>query len=136
MDPVNAVASVVALVGVTLKTVKYVNDMTDVSKERQSLLQESANLLQMLTRLRSIIEDPRRSTTSLDGITRLLAAKGPLDQLREALEQLNDKVKAKRGVPKYMRILVWPLVKEDCKNVLDRMERVKSLISLAFNGET
>ncbi|KAL8972865.1 MAG: hypothetical protein Q9197_002595 [Variospora fuerteventurae] len=123
MDPVSAVASVVALVGVTLKTVKYVNNMTDVSKERQSLSQESADLLQMLTGLRNMIEDPRRSTTSLNGITRLLAAKGPLDQLREALEQLNNKVKAKRGVQKYARVLVWPHVKEDCKEVLDRMER-------------
>ncbi|KAI4120457.1 MAG: hypothetical protein LQ341_007542 [Variospora aurantia] len=136
MDPVSAVASVVALVGVTLKTVKYVNDMKDVSKERQSLSQESADLLQMLTRLRKMIEDPRRSTISLDGITRLLAAKGPLDQLREALEQLNKKVKAKRGVQKYARMLVWPYVKEHCKDILDRMERVKSLISLALNGET
>ncbi|KAL8648620.1 MAG: hypothetical protein Q9210_004882 [Variospora velana] len=131
MDPVSAVASVVALVGVTLKTVKYVNDMTDVSKERQSLSQESADLLQMLTGLRNMIEDPRPSKTSLDGITRLLAAKGPLDQLREALEQLNNKVKAKRGVQKYARVLVWPHVKEDCKEVLDRMER--SLRAVAHN---
>ncbi|KAI4181646.1 MAG: hypothetical protein LQ348_004987 [Seirophora lacunosa] len=135
MDPVSAVASVVALVGVTLKTVKYVNDMKDASKERQDLSKETADLLPMLTGLRNMIENPRRSETSFNGVKGLVSADGPLDRLREALEQLNKKVKAKRGIKKYARVLVWPLEKEECKEVLGKIERVKSLISLALEGE-
>lgn len=135
MDPVSTVASVVTLVGVTLKTVKYVNEMKDASKERQNLSKETADLLPMLTGLRNMIEDPRRSKTSFDGVNSLVTADGPLDQLSEALKQLNKKVKAKRGIKNFPRVLVWPLDKEECKEVLGKIERVKSLISLALEGE-
>ncbi|KAL8959463.1 MAG: hypothetical protein Q9193_003678 [Seirophora villosa] len=135
MDPVNALASVVTLIGVTAKTVKYVTEMKDAPKERQNLSTEITDLLKMLTGLQNMIENPRRSKTSFDGVNSLVTADGPFDQLREALEQLNKKLKAKKGIKNYARVLVWPLVKEECKGVLSKMERVKSLIRLALDGE-
>lgn len=135
MDPVSAVASVITLVGVTSKTVKYVNEMRDAPKERQNLSKETADLLPMLTGLRKMIEDQGRSGISFDGVKSLVTVDGPLDQLREALEQLNKKVKAKKGIKNHARVLFWPLDKEECKEVLGKIERVKSLISLALEGE-
>ncbi|KAI4236949.1 MAG: hypothetical protein L6R40_006001 [Gallowayella cf. fulva] len=125
-----ALASVVALVGATLKTYKYVNSVTDASKERRDLSQEAADLIQRLTAFRNMLESP--SSPSLDAITGLTTRNGPFDQLRDALEHLNSKLKPSKGVKKLARALVWPLDKEECKEVIDKIGRIKSLINLAL----
>ncbi|KAL9011958.1 MAG: hypothetical protein Q9180_009139, partial [Flavoplaca navasiana] len=69
--------------------------------------------------------------------TKLLGIEnGPLDQLREALVQLTEKLKPKRGVEKAARAFIWTFDKVFCENILHKIERVTSSISLALQGDT
>ena len=136
MEPLSATASIVGLAAVTLKVIKYVSSVKDSSSERRSLKEESEGLLQLLDSLQSTLDDAGQSATCFESIKTLVAPKGPLDQLREALEQLNKKVEPKKSVKDYARALTWTLDKDHCNEVLGKIERVKSLISLALQGET
>ena len=136
MEPLGATASIVGLAAVTLKVIKYVSSVKDSSSERRSLKEESEGLLQLLDSLQNTLDDAGQSATCFESIKALIAPKGPLDQLREALEQLNKKVEPKRSVKDYARALTWTLDKDHCNEVLGKIERVKSLISLALQGET
>ena len=136
MEPLGATASIVGLAAATLKVIKYVNSVKDSSSERRSLKEESEGLLQLLGSLESTLKDPGQSAKCFDSIKTLVAPKGPIDQLREALDQLNKKVEPKKSVKDYARALTWTLDKDHCNEVLGKIERVKSSIGLALQGET
>ena len=134
MEPVGVAASLVALIGVTAKTIQYLSSVKEASKERKSLLREASDLLQMLINLQSKIEDSKQSKVLFTSIETLNAENGPLDQLREALEQLSKKLKPQKGIKNVTHALTWALDKEGCSEVLGKIERVKSRISLALQG--
>ena len=126
MEPLGASASILALLEATRKLIKYVSSVKDSSKERRSLKEESEGLVKQLDSLQRTPGDAGH----------LIALKGPFDQLREALEQLNKKVEPKKDGKDYARALTWTLEKYHCNEILGKIERVKSLISLALEGDT
>ncbi|KAL9581706.1 MAG: hypothetical protein Q9203_005787 [Teloschistes exilis] len=61
---------------------------------------------------------------------------GPLDQLRNALQQLIKRPKPKEGIGSVTSALAWDLNKSYCLEVLDTIERAKSRVTLAFQDDT
>jgi hypothetical protein len=57
---------------------------------------------------------------------------GPLDQYRQALEQLAPLTTTEHGAKKIKNALVWKFSKEEIASILSRMERLKSLIQVAL----
>ncbi|KAL9629418.1 MAG: hypothetical protein Q9204_005283, partial [Flavoplaca sp. TL-2023a] len=59
-------------------------------------------------------------------------------QLGEALEQFTEKLKPKRksGLKNLTRALIWPFDKDYCEEILRKIERVKTRISLAVQRDT
>jgi hypothetical protein len=60
---------------------------------------------------------------------------GPLDQYKQALEQLLSMVEIQHGVQKVKRRLLWNFKKEEIVSILARMERLKSLVSIALEND-
>ncbi|KAL9630398.1 MAG: hypothetical protein Q9204_004740, partial [Flavoplaca sp. TL-2023a] len=58
-------------------------------------------------------------------------------QLREALEQLTEKLKpkSKSGLKNFTRAVIWPFDKDYCEEILSKIERAKSRISLAVQRD-
>ena len=135
MEPVGVAASLVALIGVTAKTIQYLSSVREASKERKALLREASDLLQMLVSLQNKIEDSKQSKILFNSIRTLDTENGPLDQLREALEQLSKKIKLQKGIKNVTHAMTWALDKAGCNEVLGKIERVKSRISLALQGD-
>ncbi|KAL9022255.1 MAG: hypothetical protein Q9180_008571, partial [Flavoplaca navasiana] len=131
MEIASLTASVTQLIDVTAKAIKYLNSVKEASKERAILFQEASSLLPLLTQINAARSEPWFDYTKLLGIEN-----GPLDQLQEALVQLTKKLKPKRGVEKAARAFIWTLDKAFCENILHKIERVKSSISLALQGDT
>ena len=60
---------------------------------------------------------------------------GPLDQYHSAMIALAKKLTPVSGVEKLEKRLLWTFDKKQIKATLDVIERLKSLISLALQGD-
>ncbi|KAL8748777.1 MAG: hypothetical protein Q9184_007096 [Pyrenodesmia sp. 2 TL-2023] len=98
MDPVSFVASITALISVTAKTVRYLRDTKNATKERQALSREAADLLQRLHSLKSQIEEPQQAKHWNKNLKLLASQHGALDQLQEALQGLSKQLKPRTGL--------------------------------------
>ena len=136
MDPVGFAASIIALIGVLSETIKYLSAVKDASTERGAITQEAASLLPILVSLQNKVENSERLDSCSEGLKSLATEYGPLDQLRAALQQLVKKVKpGRKGIANLKDTLTWPLDKKQCEDILKKVERVKSRISLALQGD-
>jgi hypothetical protein len=61
--------------------------------------------------------------------------KGMLLQLKSALERLHSKLNFKDGIRKAIKILTWSPVKQDVKDILALIERIKSVINFALSDD-
>jgi len=134
MDPLSLTVSITALIGTTTQALGYLNDVKTASKERAKLASEVANLLALLTSMRYKVEEAEQEkNTWYDSIRSLLGgANGPLDQFRSALEELARTLAPTTGLKKFSRTLIWTLDKKQCIDILDKIERLKTLIGLAL----
>jgi len=60
---------------------------------------------------------------------------GPLDQYKQALEQLRSRIDVGNGPQNIKRRLVWKFSKAEVAAILVRMERLKSLVSIALEND-
>ncbi|KAL8856068.1 MAG: hypothetical protein Q9178_007324 [Gyalolechia marmorata] len=136
MEPVSLAASIVQLVNVTAKTIKYLNSVKHASEERTGLLREASSLLPVLLSLQTQVDLAKGPEPWFQNLRALNVDNGPLDQLQNALEHLAKKLKPKKGIKDVTRAFVWTLEKDFSLEVFQTIERVKSSISLALEGDT
>lgn len=86
----------------------------------------------LLVGLKNQISEPKQWS---EGTRHLLNEHGALDQLQQALEKLAKKLEPEKGIRKVARNLIWTLDKVECDDTLKKIERVKSRISLALQGD-
>jgi FtsZ-binding cell division protein ZapB len=137
MDPLSLTVSIPALIGTTTKVLGYINDVKTASKERAKLASEATNLLALLTSMRYKVEEvEQEKNTWYDSIRSLLGGtNGPLDQFRSILEELAEKLAPATSLKKFGRTLIWTLDKKECIDILDKVERLKTLIGLALQED-
>lgn len=134
MDPVTAVglvASVAQLIQVTLKSIEFLSGVNHASEDQPRFFQEACNVLHVLNALSRLVQSSQNETGS-NGIRSLDVTNGPLDQLREALGMIIEKLQPAPGVKKIFRAAKWPFDKKQCIEILGRMERAKSSIGLVL----
>ena len=136
MEALAGAVSVVQLVEITFKTIKYLYRVKEASNERTGLLREAQTLLTLLLSLQAQVDEAKPSEAWFVGIESLTVKNGPLDQLRDGLENLTDKLKPKKGMKTTVRNFVWTFDKTYCEDLLQKIERAKSSISLALQGDT
>ncbi|KAL8916883.1 MAG: hypothetical protein Q9208_008285 [Pyrenodesmia sp. 3 TL-2023] len=131
MEVVGLIANIGQLIEITAKTIRYLNRVKDASKDRLKVTREASSLIPLLLDLQSHVDGNKNEEWS-----RCVGAlDGPLDQLREALEQLAKKLKPKMGLQDAFRAFVWTLDKAYTQEILGKIERVKSRVSLALQGD-
>jgi hypothetical protein len=138
MDPISVVglvASLVQIIDTATKTLGYLNDVKNAPKERAMVAQEASLLLALLTNLRYRLDDTHDTNPWIQGLLTLGMANGPLDQFREVLEALAARLKTSGSGKSVGKTLIWHFEKKDIDDLLKKMERLKSLISLALQGD-
>jgi len=135
MDPITAVglaASIVQLIDTTTTVIKYLNDVKDAPKDRAILAREGSSLLALFIDLRYRVEEADSTGAWFAGVRSL---GGPLDQFKDAMEELARKLKPEAGIKKFGKALIWTLDKNEISNILSKLERLKTLVILALQKD-
>jgi hypothetical protein len=138
MDPVTAVGlatSIVQLIDATTTAIKYLNDVKDAPKDRATLAREGSSLLALFIDLRYRVEEAESTGPWFTSMRSLGAHGGPLDQFKDAMEELVRKLKPEAGIKKLGKALTPTLDKNEISNVLSKIERLKTLVSLALQKD-
>lgn len=125
MEPLSVTASIVAILQLSSKVVGYLHDVKDASQGRVKCAIEAANLNSLLIALRFRLEEGKSSTPWYTAVRALAVENGPLDQFKQALEQLLTKMTSGGA-------LVWKFKKDEIASILGRMERLKTLVEVSL----
>ncbi|KAI4093087.1 MAG: hypothetical protein LQ344_003070, partial [Seirophora lacunosa] len=136
MEVVASAASISQLIDATLKTIKYLNKVKHTSEGRSRLTREVTLLLTLLGSLDSQVTRASNSEPWFDCVRSLAVENGPIDQLRLALEELAKRLKPTKRLKIITHAFTWPFDQAYCEHLLGKIERVKSSVSLALQGDT
>jgi hypothetical protein len=126
-------ASIIAVPQLTAAVIGYLNDVKDAPKECQQCTIEASNIQHLLINLRYRLEQGQAGNPWVTAVRALNIENGPLDQYKQALEQLQSKVDVGNGAKQMKRQLVWKFSKAEVAGILARMERLKSVVSIALD---
>jgi hypothetical protein len=132
MDGLSDVASIIAVLQLTGAVIGYLNDVKDAPKECQQCTIEASNIQNLLINLRYRLEQGQAGDPWFTAVRALNIENGPLDQYKQALEQLRSRVEIQDGIQKVKRRLLWKFSKEEVASILERMERLNSLVNIAL----
>jgi hypothetical protein len=132
MDPLSVTASVIAILQLTAEVVGYLYDVKDAPRECRQCTVEASNLQSLLANLRYHLEDATSNDPWYANVKELDVKNGLLDQYKQALEQLRSRVTSQDRVGKVKQRLLWKFSKAEVEGILQRMERLKSVVSVAL----
>ena len=132
MDGLSVAASVVAVLQLTGEVIDYLKDVKNAPRDCQQCCSEASNLHGLLINLLYYLNQRRTGDTWYTTFRALNVQNGPLDQYRQALVLLQSKVESRHGIQKVKSQLLWKFNKEEATSILARMERLKSLVSIAL----
>lgn len=132
MDALSVAASIIAVLQLTGEVIKYLNDVKNATEECRRCTTEASNLQSLLINLLYHLNQGKAGDTWYTTVRALNVENGPLDQYKQALEELRSRVETQSGIQKVKRRLLWKFSKEEVASILARMERLKSLVSIAL----
>jgi hypothetical protein len=132
MDPLSFTASLTAVLETTAMVISYLNDVRSAPKECAEFAIEASSLYSLLVVLKYRLEEGQSNEAWFASVRSLGVKNGPLDQYKAALEHLAGKVSDVSGIRTIGRALTWKFGREEVNNILAKIERLKSLISIAL----
>ena len=132
MDPLSITASIIAVLQLSAKVLAYLNDVKDAPKDRAQCAIETSNLYNLLFNLRVRVEEGDPMKPWYTAVRALAVENGPLDQFKQALETLQTKMTDGCRLKRTGEALMWKFKKEEIASILDRMERLKTLVEIAL----
>lgn len=132
MDPLSVTASIIAVLQLSSKVLGYLNDVKDASKDRAKCAVEASILNSLLVSLRYRLEEGSSNEPWYTAVRALGVENGPLDQFKQALEQLQTNMTGGGRLKKVGDVLAWRFSKEEVTSILARMERLKTLVQVAL----
>jgi hypothetical protein len=135
MDPLSLTASIIAVLQLTSTLTTYINEMRNAAKDQAKVAVEASNLYNLLTTLRFRVEEARSDDPWFHQVKLLGIENGPLDQYKDALETIVDKLPSPRKGDQIKSALLWKFTKGEVDNIWARMERLKSLVNCALTND-
>ena len=133
MEPLSVTLSITALLQITKSIISYLLDVHDAPVERTKFAIEVSDLKTLLPILQARVEQAKPEDPWFAAV--LALGDGPLDQLESHLEQLALKLKPAKGLKGVMNRVTWVLTKAEVMDILSKIERTKSLVTLALTGD-
>ena len=134
-DPLSVIASIAAVVHLTRRVVRYLNEVKDASTVCSRILLEISIASGLLSNLENLIGDAESDGTWLDTTKLLSGDNSPLTQFKRSVEQLATKLAPIAGLRKAGMAFIWPFKKDELIDLLADIERQKTLLLLAVQNE-
>ena len=128
-------ASIIAILQLTTTLTNYIYNVRNASKEQATLAIETSNLCSLLISLRFQVEAARSDDPWFNQVKMLGIHNGPLDQFKDILEMMVQRLSSSRKRDQIRSVLTWKFTKLEIETALKRIERLKSLVSCALNGD-
>ncbi|KAJ8125404.1 hypothetical protein O1611_g8235 [Lasiodiplodia mahajangana] len=128
-------ASLIAIVDLAFKVIKYVDDVREGGKERSELHQRVITVYDLLWNLKNDFESHNldEESTWSKPVKPLFNPGGTIDQLKLVLEEIASKlVLPSRDFKSTIKKLKWPFNKPEVQRILDRLRSLTDSISIAF----
>lgn len=135
MDPLSVTASIIAVVQLSSEVIKYLNNVKSSPKECQQCTIEASTLQNLFINLRYRLEEGQGGDPWFMEVQKLNIPDGTLSQYKPTLEELRSRLEAEDGLQRVKRRLLWRFSKEEVTSILARMERLKSLVSVALEND-
>lgn len=132
MEALGVTASIIAILELSITLLGYLNEVKNASKDREKCAVEASNLYSLLFSLRSRLEEGSSNEPWYNAVRALGVANGPLDQYKQALEQLQDKVTRGGKMKVVGHSLAWKFIKDDVASILARIERLNAVVQVAL----
>jgi len=132
MDGISVAANIIAIWQLTSQVIVYLNDVKDISKECRKCMVEVSNSNTLLLKLNLHLSESCSQEPWYAEVQALAVKGGPLDQYKLALEHLLAKIEPTNKIRKLTNVLMWNSLKEDIASIFLKMERLKTLVSIAL----
>ncbi len=123
-EVLGVVASIAALLECAVKISGYLGAIKDRHKDRDSI---TGVLFILKNQATSSQVDP----DTLQSLKMLDAPHSLLEQLKSLMALLEKKLAPGQG----LKVIIWPLRKEEAKDILDALARQQSLLNLALHSD-
>ena len=149
-EAVGFVASIIGILELTNRAVRYLKSIKDAKEDRRRLLNEVVNASSLLSLLKMRVEgdqvspndptlgtvNPLETMKSLETVKLLLIPDGPRYQIQTLLEYLIYKLQPgdNRGI-KRLKETVWPFKEAEYKEIIHSLERYKTCFLLAIQND-
>ena len=136
MDPLSISAGITALLQLSSTVQQYLNGVKGAPEDRRTILLELASVNGILFTLQDQADQAKHGDQWSSTFQSLNVEEGPLDQFRKALERLSSKLAPPtNGLKKLGKAIIWPFQKEEIKEILASIERLKALLNLARQND-
>lgn len=129
-------SSLIAIVDISLKLMKYMSDVHDGGKERSELHSEVLTVYVIFWKITSDFGSPSPNETTpwSEAIKPLFDPDGIIEQLKQVLEQITAKIIIQPHSTKgTIKKLKWPFEKSEVQRILERLRSYKDTISVTLN---
>ena len=132
VDPLSVSASLVALLQLSTTVVKYLSDVKNAPDDHRRLMVEVIYIKGLLSTLQDLAQP---GETWMETVQSLNAPNGPLELCSSLWKHLDERLRPVIGLNKARKILAWPFQKEEMKDILCRIERLKTIFGLALQND-
>jgi len=137
-DPLSITASIIAVVQMSEAVISYLREVKDIRKECKKLLLDLDYTRGLLGILQETAQDVKDAGT-WGATMKILGSKGsPLGSLKGILEPLQKELgkgASAKGLARLNKSLFWPLNKKETEDILQTIERQKSLLLIALEND-
>jgi hypothetical protein len=137
-EVVGLAASIAGLVELAFQIVGYFNAVKAGEEEKGRLRDEISSASFLLLMLKDRASPSSPNATSLQTATALASRYGPLNQFKECLELVADKIAGGSGKGRLRSAVTsmsWPFKKSEIAQLLASLERQKALFNLALQDD-
>lgn len=135
-ETLGVVSGIIAVADLTYTVLGYLKSVHDAGRDVQEYNREAPNFAELLTSLAVHVAQSggQNGDPWFESVQTL--QRGPMQQYQTAVERFKEKVAPGTGLrEKLTQRMTWKFVKDDVKEILDKMERLKSLIVIALQKD-
>jgi len=135
-EALGVAASIIAILQATQTIITYVRELKGADEERKKIFTEVMNLYHFLDVLNTKV--PHQAQPGDIWFRTLKSFKtpdGPLELIKPLLDRLTAKLKSATAFRKFGQAFFWPFQKGEVEEILNSIERQKSIIGLALETD-